>query len=79
MGTIQCVKCFITAEAKDKVEGLSKIDHAANSKKCDGKDENCVFYKNGIPAVVPDGDIDPKRPIQGMKIITKSAPKKTGK
>jgi len=73
MGTIQCVKCFITAEADNMVEGLSKIDHAANSKKCDGKDENCVFYKNGIPAIVLDGDIDPKRPIQGM---TMSAPKK---
>ena len=64
MGTLKCVKCGITAEADNKIEALSKIDHAVNSKKCDGKDENCAWYPNGVPIIKPDGDIDPKRELK---------------
>ncbi len=76
--------CGITADADNKDAAISAIDHAANSKKCDGKDENCVWYPNGVPDYVPDGDIDPHRSIQGLstpkiKVSTKSAPKKSRK
>jgi hypothetical protein len=77
MGTLLCKICFITAEANDKETAFSKIDHAANSKKCNGKDENCTWYSKGVPAYVPAGDIDPKRPIQGK--VSKAAPKKSSK
>ena len=78
MGTLQCQVCKITAEAENKIVALSKIDHAANSKKCDGKDENCNWYANGIPEVKPAVDIDPKRPIQGVTKVTATvATKKT--
>jgi len=59
--------CGITADADNKDAAISAIDHAANSKKCDGKDENCVWYPNGVPDYVPDEDIDPKRTIQGLE------------
>ena len=76
--------CGITADASNKDAAISAIDHGANSKKCDGKDENCVWYSNGVPDYVPVGDIDPKRSIEGLtskkapkvKVSTKSAPKK---
>ena len=43
MGILVCARCGITAEADNKEAALSKIDHAANSKKCDGKDELCKW------------------------------------
>ncbi len=83
MGTLKCMVCGITADASNKDAAISTIDHGANSKKCNGKDENCVWYANGVPKYVPVGDIDPKRTIQGItqdapkvKVTTKSAPKK---
>lgn len=86
MGTLVCARCGITAEAENKVVALSKIDHAANSKKCDGKDDLCNWYPNGVPTVKPAGDIDPKRPFEGVKVAqtvkvppTKSAPKPSRK
>lgn len=82
MGTLLCKVCFITADAENKVDAISKIDHGANSKKCNGKDENCIWYPKGVPEVKPDGDIDPKRSIEGVKLVStiivkKSAPKKS--
>ena len=82
MGILQCAVCKSTAEASNREEAISLIDHASKSKKCNGKDENCVWYSNGkIPVYVPDGDIDPKRSIEGIKVkvSTKSAPQKSRK
>jgi hypothetical protein len=76
MGTLQCQVCFITADAKDQETALSKIDHAAKTKKCNGKDENCTWYPKGVPKYVPAGDIDPSRPIQGIGKVSKTTPKK---
>ena len=71
MGTLQCKVCFIEAEADNKETAISKIDHAANSKKCNGKDENCVWYPKGIPEVELNPVVDPKRPIEGISQKTK--------
>lgn len=84
MGTLQCKVCFITADAENKETAISIIDHAAKSKKCDGKDENCVWYPKGLPTVELNPEVDPKRPIEGVKIAAqvstkKAAPKKSSK
>ena len=85
MGTLECQVCFITADADTKEAAISNIDHGANSKKCNGRDENCNWYPKGVPKVVPAGDIDPHRPIQGVVKVAatvttkKSAPKKRSK
>lgn len=84
MGTLVCNRCFITADADNKETAISKIDHGANSKKCDGKDENCTWYPKGVPEVVLNPEVDPKRPIEGVKIAAqvstkKAAPKKSSK
>lgn len=85
MGTLQCIVCKSTVEANSKAEGISKIDHGSKSKKCSGKDELCQWYASGIPEIKPDEDIDPKRPIEGVKVSAtvetkkSSAPKKTDK
>jgi len=73
-GILVCKRCFITAEANSKEEGLSKIDHAANSRKCDGKDENCIWYPHGIPEIELNPVVEPNRPIEG---IGKAPAKKT--
>ena len=85
MGTLQCQVCFITAEADNKETAISKIDHAANSKKCSGKDENCNWYPKGVPEVELNPVVDPKRSIEGVtKVVAtvsakKSTPKKSSK
>ena len=85
MGILQCQVCKIIAEAENKETAISKIDHAANSKKCNGKDENCIWYPKGIPTIELNPVIDPKRPIEGVKSVAtvstakKSTPKKSSK
>lgn len=66
MGTLKCIVCGITAEADNKDEAIAKIDHAANSKKCDGKDSNCTWYPKGVPEVELNPVVDPKRPFEGV-------------
>jgi hypothetical protein len=82
MGTLQCQVCKITADAENKETAISKIDHGANSKNCNGKDENCIWYSKGVPEIVLNPVVDPKRPIQGVTgtaKVTKAAPKKSSK
>ena len=80
MGILQCIVCKATAEAKTKDQALEKIDHGAPSKKCNGKDENCQWFPQGIPRPTEDQDIDPHRAIEGVKATkgkSKSKPKKS--
>lgn len=44
MGVLICPKCKAMAEDNTKDGAISKIDHASHSKKCDGKDEGCLWY-----------------------------------
>jgi len=77
MGILQCQVCKAQAEAENKDKAIELIDHAANSKTCNGKDENCNWYPKGIPEATPDEDIDPKRPIEGVTAKATVATKKT--
>ena len=70
MGTLQCQICKITSDAETKEEAIANIDHAANSKRCNGKDENCNWYSKGIPDVELNPVVDPKRPFQGVTAKT---------
>lgn len=83
MGILQCIVCKVTAEADNKETAISLIDHGAKSKKCTGKDELCNWYPKGIPEVVLNPEVDPKRSIQGVSTKTistkKSTPKKSSR